>query len=378
MKRLIVVIVLVVTIIGRIGPCFAEELQITERVNDWLRAAKLPSSEMKSSWRLLTNHEEIDLLVAMSYVAGFEHGTFVGGITHSLTLTPRTWSPPPPGGREPIGWRFWIDLLIPKDITLLNVIWLLIIVSVFLIFLCAYLYGGFGGFFQDMLSSRRRLKERHHTAIAVSSSTATSAGGEIRGREVSSYWEHWSRFADQLGAELITGRANRCKVRKRFRNWTITLDSWEERVQMPATYGGTSYVWQTTLRAPYVRKDRFEFDTLLAGPVVRLVKFFRLNELPLIKFGSRYIQNHDDSKLRAFCANPKLLELVQSFSLGTLDDFRLRGRPDLSEGVAEIYFWRGGWSANESLMTLIELFEEVLNQLVVIGSASEETPNVVL
>ncbi len=132
------------------------------------------------------------------------------------------------------------------------------------------------------------------------------------------------------------------------------------------------YVWHTTLRVPYVRKDRFEFDTLWAGPVVRILKFFRLNEYPLIKMGRRYIQNYDESKLRAFCANPKLLELMQSLSFAT---FRLRDCPDVSKGVSEIFFSMG--RPDESVLaTAFELFEETLNQLVVIGSASEEAPNV--
>ena len=136
-------------------------------------------------------------------------------------------------------------------------------------------------------------------------------------------------------------------------------------------------LWLAHLIESPVRKDRFEFDILLAGPVVRLAKFFRLNEYPLIKMGSWYIQNYDESKLRAFCANPKISELIESFSFGMTDAFRPRGRPDLSEGVAEIYFERAA-AADGSLKTLIELFEEILIQLVAIGSASEEAPNIEL
>ncbi len=76
MKRLCVVVVLTVTLIGNAGQGFSEELQITESASDWLKAAKLPSHELKEGISLLTEGEQLDLLTAFYYVAGYKHGIF--------------------------------------------------------------------------------------------------------------------------------------------------------------------------------------------------------------------------------------------------------------------------------------------------------------
>ncbi len=64
--------------------------------------------------------------------------------------------------------------------------------------------------------------------------------GKVGGREMSSP-EEWGRLADQLGAELILRGRHRCKLRKRFQKWTITLDCWETRSQEGCGITTTSY-----------------------------------------------------------------------------------------------------------------------------------------
>jgi len=229
-------------------------------------------------------------------------------------------------------------------------------------------------------------------------------------------WGTWNRLADQVGAELVTVGGNRCKLRKRFRKWTITLDSWE-RKEKTLQYGGTRYlhVEQTTLRAPYVPKDLFEWEIFPNSLGMKVLKLLRASEFPLIDVSHHLmIKGNDELKLRQFCANPKLLHLMKSLPAArpisdrllfylpywlisrlpafrspratwssSWDTFQLRRRPPgLPDGVSEIHFHTEQWFKNldylKYLPTLFDLFEEILIQLVAIGSASEEAPNVEL
>ncbi len=84
MKRLFVVIALVITLIGSAGLCFAEVLDPTGKAGDWLKAAKLPSHEIKegsASASLLTDGELKDLLIALGYAAGYMEGVIAGVTT---------------------------------------------------------------------------------------------------------------------------------------------------------------------------------------------------------------------------------------------------------------------------------------------------------
>ncbi len=79
MKRLFVVTALIVTLIARVRPSFGEELRIMEMASDWMKAAKLPSSEVAESLHLLTKKEQVVLLQAITYTTGFKQGIDMGG-----------------------------------------------------------------------------------------------------------------------------------------------------------------------------------------------------------------------------------------------------------------------------------------------------------
>lgn len=82
MKRLFAVIALITSLIGSAGLCLAEELDITGKAGDWLKAAKLPSHEIKErSASLLTEGERKDFLIALAYAAGYKDGVFAGAAT---------------------------------------------------------------------------------------------------------------------------------------------------------------------------------------------------------------------------------------------------------------------------------------------------------
>ncbi len=223
-------------------------------------------------------------------------------------------------------------------------------------------------------------------------------------------WGTWNRLADQVGAELVTAGGNRCKLRKRFRKWTITLDSWERKEKIEHYLTSYIHVEQTTLRAPYVPKDLFEWEIIPNSLGMKVLKLLRASEVPLIDVSHHLmIKGNDELKLRQFCANSKLLHLMKSLPAArpisdrllfylpwfpafsstratwssSWDTFQLRCRPPgLPDGVSEIHFHTEQWFKNldylKYLPTLFDLFEEILIQLVAIGSASEENPNVEL
>ena len=130
------------------------------------------------------------------------------------------------------------------------------------------------------------------------------------------------------------------------------------------------------MRAPYVTKDAFRFmimstdhgwDTGSGMPDITIGD---------PDFDKRYIiQGTDELKLRALLANPKIREVYPAqidYSLEVQDE-------PLPAGVYQLSYKHTGLITDlDRLQSLYEMFEETLNQLCVIGSASEAKPNVEL
>ena len=192
----------------------------------------------------------------------------------------------------------------------------------------------------------------------------------------------------------------------KVKQWTITLDTYTVVSGVPGY--GASRTTHTRMRAPYVNKDGFRFEIsgktffgalvkavveapLAARPFVALVMLlFLLMVLPFIlpslilwevrgmrKIKVEYpelgrdliIEANDESKLRALLANPKIRELIQA---EPKIHFARKGNK------LEFNFGEAGVITDVArLKSVYELFVEMLNQLVQIGSASEEAPNIV-
>jgi len=205
----------------------------------------------------------------------------------------------------------------------------------------------------------------------------------------------WRQVSDQIGAEFVESKyifgdaehgTYYCQLRRRVDKWTITIASYEFYEKTSGGRAGPYYY--TRLRAPYIRKDAFDFNMKSTSLPIKLLKFLRFKgvvDYPYIQLGSRVmVVSNDESKLRALFSNPIIYHLFQS--VARTKEWKYLGvgpYKELPEGVWALYCLRP--KRKNSLMddfahlkTLFELFEETLKQMVAIGSASEESPNVVL
>ena len=186
----------------------------------------------------------------------------------------------------------------------------------------------------------------------------------------------WGLFSSQVGGQFVERSE---KVQTRFRNWIITLDTYtadQRGYALPIPY--------TRMRAPYLEVivqgvDDFWFKVRprsskgVLGGIIRL-----LLGAPDIEVGQDEIDEYfsveanDESRVRSLFENPKFRQLIRSQP--TID---LRIRYDA--GFFELYFLERGIITDVGRLTsLVELFKETLNQLSVIGAASEEDPKISL
>jgi len=218
----------------------------------------------------------------------------------------------------------------------------------------------------------------------------------------------WRQISGEIGAEYMRGShegsTHICLLRIRVDKWPIAVAGYEIDMTTPDLrwgYFGIKRYYETRLRAPYTRKDAFDFNLYRMVLPIKLLKFLRFAAVvdhPYIQLDSRVmVVGNDESKLRALFSNPKIYQLFQS--VARKKEWKWLGvgpYKDLPTGVWALYcrtrrrFWptpstllRGQRAPVvlddvEYLKTLFEVFEETLNQLVVIGSASGEVPDVVL
>ncbi|MFQ5924633.1 MAG: DUF3137 domain-containing protein [Dehalococcoidia bacterium] len=194
------------------------------------------------------------------------------------------------------------------------------------------------------------------------------------------------QLCDEIGAEFIQGGyGERDKAVKKVKQWTITLD----------TLASSGYgAGDARMMAPYVNKDGFRFTIYRKSIVNGIGKPLGTQgiEVGYPDFDRDFIiKGNDESKLRTLFANPRIRQLIQS-----QPDIYLLVSADTAELVAKNFISsrhlsrlpQGGDVLRfevphlitdvERLKSLFELFEETLNQLCQMGSASEDDPNVVL
>ena len=190
--------------------------------------------------------------------------------------------------------------------------------------------------------------------------------------------EIWRQLCQETGAEFVKGGFWRGgKVVARVNERTVTLDTY-------VVSTGESHTTYTRLRAPYVNRDGFRFTVYRQGFFSELGKFLGMQDIEVgyPDFDPDFIiKSHDEAKVRALFANPKLRELIQaqpSIHLEVKDDEGWFGA-DFPDGVDELYFQVVGVIKDvDQLKSLFHLFAEVLHQLCHIGSAYEDDPKLAL
>ena len=227
--------------------------------------------------------------------------------------------------------------------------------------------------------------------------------------------EAWEQLAREIGAEFVDHGGYTFKVSAKVKKWQILLDVLERGEQAGMTYRragtGTPY---TRILGRYLSKDTFTFmvynkgsfgelDKLWRKVMFRLVVMFLGTREVLRSLGIREQEKHfalqdaelrspedgrdyvilsnDVHKARSLFTNPRIRQLIHaqpSIYLKCLDT-ETWFAPSPPGYFRYLYFEERGVIEDVGrLKSLVELFAEILNQLVESGSASEENPDVVV
>jgi len=192
--------------------------------------------------------------------------------------------------------------------------------------------------------------------------------------------EVWGRLCAEAGAEYEPGGVlKRPRVRKRIKNWTITLDASKSPGPAPGMNLTT-----TRLRAPFVSPDGFRFtiERKSAGgkhgkPIGR---HYLASGHP--EFDADFwVNSRDQAKARALLDDVGYRRLLQAQAgvwLKVKDRAGWLG-PKLPEGVALLAFEEIDTRPLDDvsrLLTLFALIEATLEQLCRIGSATGVDPGI--
>lgn len=197
--------------------------------------------------------------------------------------------------------------------------------------------------------------------------------------------EIWRQLSGQLGGHFVEGGIFKGSVvRARYKQWTITLDSFSRSTGRLARSKGKTRTRYTRMRAPYLNNDGFRFTIYRKSIFSGLGKLLGMQDVEIgdPAFDNAFvIQGNDEQKLRELFANDHLRQLIfmqPTIHLTVQDDdgyFTTR----FPEGVDELHFRvRGVITDLYRLTMLYNLFAVILDQLCKIGSAYEDDPKVTL
>ena len=202
----------------------------------------------------------------------------------------------------------------------------------------------------------------------------------------------WKQLASEVGGELITrkergrryvGRHLQLAVVANAGSSPIALDV---RVEYGGEYAPNSLV--TRIRAPYVARDSFAFsvkrvrarlsDGAVLHGMARLAGRHKVEPGDLGFDRDFLITANDTDKVRALLAAPRIRDLIQSQPSLDISAARPGWRLFKRSGqrLSVLRFEEEGVITDvDRLKSLFGLFQETLNQLCQIGSASQEEPN---
>lgn len=189
--------------------------------------------------------------------------------------------------------------------------------------------------------------------------------------------EVWKELCARIGADFVKGGLWKGdKVQARFKNWTITLDTYTVST-------GHTHQTFTRMRAPFVSREEFRFRIYRKTAFSDLGKMLGMQDIEVghsARFDEDFIiQGNDEAKIRALFANPEIRRLIEEqpkIRLELRDDEGFF-RKQYPEGVDALYFQVHGVIKDvDRLKKLFDLFTEVLEELHRIGTATEERPGV--
>jgi hypothetical protein len=190
--------------------------------------------------------------------------------------------------------------------------------------------------------------------------------------------EVWETLCNEIEADIVDGGFFRGKkVIAKVKEWVITLDTY-------TVSNGKTHITFTRMRAPYISKDGFKFKIYREGIFSDIGKLIGLEDIEIgyPEFDDEFIiKGNDTDKLISLFSNSqvrKLIEMQPNISFEVKDDEGWFGS-EFPQGVDELYFQVPGIIRDvDRLKSLYFLFAEVLNQLCLIDSAYEDSPNITL
>jgi hypothetical protein len=191
--------------------------------------------------------------------------------------------------------------------------------------------------------------------------------------------EALTRFATEVGGTFLQGYElfglrKPPQVSVYTKPWTILFDTYD--VSAPGGWA-RSY---TRVRASYISKDPFEFKIYCPGFFSKLVAAEEF-ETGHPEFDRTFaVEPQSDPKAQAVIENPKIRRSIQSLLVNGNDPV-LKSDSILGwcDGYQTLGYEEGAVITDVGrLKSILELFNEVLNHLCHIGSATKDDPHCML
>jgi hypothetical protein len=196
--------------------------------------------------------------------------------------------------------------------------------------------------------------------------------------------EIWRQVSDQIDARYIahgpeTNFFSRSVIKASHGPWIITLDTYQKSQ-------GKSSVEMTRLRSPFVNSGTLNFKIYPKGFLSDLGILFGMQHISSgdSHFDEQMIVQGDDvERVRKLLTNERIRKLLlwqcqtSANYLLTVQDDEGWFKQNFPSGVDELYFESQGLITDrDDLRRLIELFAEILDQLVRIGVAGIGKPGI--
>lgn len=186
--------------------------------------------------------------------------------------------------------------------------------------------------------------------------------------------EVWQQLANEINAEFQKGSLGKtARVVKQYKNWNILLDTYTVNT-------GKSSVTYTRMRVPYIRENDITFKLSRKNVFSGLGRMFGM---PLIEtydydFNDEFvIKGNDESVIKEIFQNQNIKDKIASQKRLILKVGPYKEKKSLTD--SELYFQMTGVLKDiDKLKNLLELFYELMDELVENGVASEDKPMMML
>lgn len=191
------------------------------------------------------------------------------------------------------------------------------------------------------------------------------------------YRKAWQTFCREIEATYVKEMMGADKILAQMGEWTITIDTFV----MDDESAGITY---TRFRAPYISKDGIKFEIYRKNFLNKFREIFGIRHIeagvPILD-DLFVIYGNNVEKIRRLFSNPKIYKniVTEPGIYLAAKDYDEIAAGSFPKNADELYLKVAGIVDEvERLKDLYHLFTDVLKQLVTMGSASQENPDVVL